>query len=488
MNWKEFRKSRGRVLFGFGRNWGGRHFALGVWLLACGGCGATDVVEIRGREGAAFADGSQSRRYIPVEEVVQRFQLAGGDSGPLSDADVEARLASMPKLSDLVPEGRLQLMPPMDPGQFLADPQSEREVIDLRAHDTGIRNQGSEGLCTAFAAVAAVENMAHRAFGLSLDLSERAHWRNYREYVTTSSLRAAKANALIPEAVWPYSSSRPSSDVVSAKTARLRNFEELDLDHREVIKSVREGNPVVIAMGVTRSLMSPAEGGIVRAGREMGGAGHAITIVGAIVDARVGGGGYYIIKNSWGAGYGDNGYAYVAFDYCQSTYCYLWKVDDVGVFKEGIEVSSLSVTPPVPGENPGVKPGEDPVPSPSPAPSPSPSVEPVTPAVTEGDFAVKARTMALYSRRYDEGFYLTLVASERALREVAKVEYWTSDSYANQGYFKVTNKTPGDSVLDPHVFDSMFYPASRDGWTTYPARVTLRDGRVFKIRGAQVDF
>lgn len=445
-------------------------------------CGAEQVAEVRAG-GTAENASATVPGFMPVEEVVQRFQLSGDeDPGLLSDSEVDARIAELPKLSELVPGGKMQFMAGLNVGQHLADPETEREVIDLRAFDTGIRNQGSEGLCTAFAAIAAVENTAKRSFNVSLDLSERAHWRNYREYVTTSSLLAARDNALIPESVWPYQSSRPVSNVQSAKTARLRNFEELELDHREVIKNLKDGNPVVIAMGVNRSLMNPSAGGIVRAGRASGGAGHAIAIVGAIVDQRVGGGGYYIIKNSWGSGYGDKGYAYVAFDYCQSTYCYLWKVDDVGLFKDGMEVSSRNATP---------MPSVSPVPSVSPAPEPSlppeKPGEPDEPTITAGDFELKARTMALYSRRYDQGFYLTLAASERALRAVAKVEYWTSDSYSNQGYFKVSNNTPASSPIDSSAFDSMFYPASRSGWTTYPARVTLHDGRVLKITGVSID-
>jgi hypothetical protein len=447
-------------------------------------CGMQQVADIRAGGGPGGGD-AVLPGFVPVEEIVQRFQLSSEeDPGPLSETEVDARIADLPLLSDLVPEGNAQFMAPLDVGQHLTNPETEREVIDLRAFDTGIRNQGPEGLCTAFAAIAAVENTAKRAFKLNLDLSERAHWRNYREYVTTSSLRAARANPLIPESVWPYQSSRPLSDVQAAKTARLRNFEQLKPDHREVIKNLRDGYPMVIAMGVNRSLMNPSTGGIVRAGRASGGAGHAIAIVGAIVDKRVGGGGYYIIKNSWGGGYGDKGYAYVAFDYCQSTYCYLWKVDDVAVFKDGVEVSSRSVDP-VPIIPPS---GGDPTPSPVPSVPPAPSVAPDAPAITVDDFELKARAMSLYGRRYDQGFYLTVAASERAMRAVAKVEYWTSDSYVNQGYFRVISNSPESASLDSAAFDSMFYPVSRNGWTTYPARITLRDGRVFKIKGALIDF
>jgi len=212
----------------------------------------------------------------------------------------------------------------------------------------------------------------------------------------------------------------------------------------------------------------PADGGIVRAGRAMGGAGHAIAIVGAIIDQRVPGGGYYIIKNSWGSDYGDKGYAYVAFDYCEMTYCYVWKVNEVGVFKDGVEVSSLD--------------------APSDIAPPVPSVDPVKPGISAKDFRMVARPMDLYGRNQDHGFYLSIIATPDVLRQVAAVEYWTSNAYRRQGYFKVTSGAQNATEIDPRAFDSMFYPASYDGWTTFPAKVTLRDGQRLAIPGVRIDF
>ncbi|HLA83176.1 MAG TPA: C1 family peptidase, partial [Thermoguttaceae bacterium] len=45
----------------------------------------------------------------------------------------------------------------------------------------------------------------------------------------------------------------------------------------------------------------------------MTGGNHAVVVVGFADDANVAGGGYWIIKNSWGTDYGDNGYGYVPF-------------------------------------------------------------------------------------------------------------------------------------------------------------------------------
>lgn len=455
-----------------------------------GACGQQVGVVAGGQPGAlGSTEDLTVKPYLGVEEVVQKFQLSEDQQpGPLSVAEVDARMAVLPRLDAIVPSAKQQFMGKLalDPGLALGDPTAQREVIDLRSYDVGIRDQGAEGLCTAFAAVAAVENMTNRIFQKPLNLSERAHWRNYREYSALSSLQAATRYAMVPESVWPYASSAPKSDLTVAKTARIRDWQELALDHLEVIKSLRAGYPVVIAMGVNRSLMNPSAGGIVRAGAASGDAGHAIAIVGAIIDQRVPGGGYYVIKNSWGLDYGDMGYAYVAFDYCESTYCYVWKVDEVGFFKDGVEVSSNdaprpSVDPvqPVPSVDPA-----DPVPSNVPVVPPAP----VSPEISVNDFAIQARAMDLYVRRgsSSQGFYLSIVAAPEILKLVQSVEYWTSNAYRQQGYFKAVSGSSAATSVDPRTFDSMFYPATNSGWTTFPATVKMRDGRSFEVPGTVV--
>lgn len=67
--------------------------------------------------------------------------------------------------------------------------------------------------------------------------------------------------------------------------------------------------------------------------------GHVVQVVGflsnddlstPIKQERIGGGGYFIMKNSWGCGYGDGGYFYVPADYVEKTFkaLYVLELDD----------------------------------------------------------------------------------------------------------------------------------------------------------------
>jgi Papain family cysteine protease len=73
---------------------------------------------------------------------------------------------------------------------------------------------------------------------------------------------------------------------------------------------------------------------VATAGCECGIGGHAVLITGIIDNARLppgaplgAGGGYFIIKNSWGCGYGDAGYAYLPFDWVKA---YGWSAEVLG--------------------------------------------------------------------------------------------------------------------------------------------------------------
>jgi hypothetical protein len=102
---------------------------------------------------------------------------------------------------------------------------------------------------------------------------------------------------------------------------------------------VAAGIPLVISYDVTPSFDAKANGvtnGLVSyVGGESSRGGHASTVIGFIDNARLpmgmpagSGGGYFIVKNSWGKCNGDGGYVYLPYDFVMT---YAYSLSTVGV-------------------------------------------------------------------------------------------------------------------------------------------------------------
>jgi C1A family cysteine protease len=81
--------------------------------------------------------------------------------------------------------------------------------------------------------------------------------------------------------------------------------------HRDIRAALDAKHPVVFGTPVWASIQNVGSDGIIPmpdATQTIGG--HAMLIVGYDMSRRV-----YIIRNSWGTGWGDRGYGYMSFDY-----------------------------------------------------------------------------------------------------------------------------------------------------------------------------
>ncbi len=87
---------------------------------------------------------------------------------------------------------------------------------------------------------------------------------------------------------------------------------------------LNSGFPLSVGIGTPGSFMNADSTGFVRvaSGKEESDGGHCILAVGFVDNKDLprgvspgGGGGYLIIRNSWGSGWGDGGYAYLSYDW-----------------------------------------------------------------------------------------------------------------------------------------------------------------------------
>lgn len=224
--------------------------------------------------------------------------------------------------------------------------KGETREKDLRQYDSEIRDQGTRGTCTVFAVVAALENKANQAKQGRLDLSEEHLW-NLKGQTTQwePTISAAGQNFVVRESDWPYGGVKTGD---GAGVARIGAANTLTITSMsQVLAALDRANPVVLAVTTTPSFFQNIRGVISTTGGASTGihAVHAIAVVGYSMRGGLDGvgGGYLIVKNSWGTVWGDSGYGYLPFNYCSVNTCYTAFEISAAAFADG---SSGGVQPP----------------------------------------------------------------------------------------------------------------------------------------------
>lgn len=445
-----------------------RLIALTMTLTACG---AGLSVESR-TSGSQQLPGEQNAiNYLDSEDIIAIMQASDRVQNQTfpTDESIE-RYRSLIPLEDFSPE-----IEPLNLGGsplLLQDSSNDmKELTDLRSFDTPIRNQGSRPWCTAFATIGAIENIAQRLYGSRLDLSEIHHFNSYGVYQTAPSINAARSTGLIDEELWPYYGNKKIG-FDSRVRARLNSSKKIQLTLGDVVQSMRDGLPVIINLTVNSSFMNPKSGGIIVPGGFPSG-GHAIALTGVVVDSRVDGGGYFIIKNSWGSSWGNKGYGYVPFSYCKYSSCYAWSISDVNVMEDNGRLREK-----LRDFSPSPQPMPDSTPIPTPI-SPKPAIETIT-----SDSFTLITELKDYRGLLGAYFYTaTLTAGQDVLNQISSV------SYQVDGYRDFTSLVPTTGAnFSPKDIMSRSYkiwPGQKDEVT---AAVKLKDGREINVRGITVEF
>ncbi|XP_044511520.1 cysteine protease RD19A-like [Mangifera indica] len=202
--------------------------------------------------------------------------------------------------------------------------------FDWRDHGavTGVKDQGACGSCWSFSATGALEGAHYLATGELVSLSEQQlvdcdHECDPEEYgacdsgcsgglMTTAFEYTLKAGGLEREEDYPYTGTdRGSCKFDKSKiAATVSNFSVISLDEDQIAANLVKNGP--LAVGINAVFMQTYIGGVscpYICGKHLD---HGVLLVGygsaGYAPIRFKEKPYWIIKNSWGENWGENGY------------------------------------------------------------------------------------------------------------------------------------------------------------------------------------
>jgi len=241
------------------------------------------------------------------------------------------------------PEGE-----PLDTGPVAYAPITLPASISLAEQMSPVRNQQNRGTCVAHACAAVREYLLEKD-EVKDDLSEQfLYWAckqqdgipNIEGTFISTAMSVLEELGICPEQIWPYKPNKvqgnegqgppPITAVESAKPYRIQNGEKIWPKQVIALKQkLADGKPVAFAVPVypywlTNPVRTTGDVRMPLPGEDWPDKktrGHAMCLVGYVDDPMVPGGGYFVLRNSWGTiwaskgeipGYGRLPYAYMS--------------------------------------------------------------------------------------------------------------------------------------------------------------------------------
>ncbi|MEY4934964.1 MAG: hypothetical protein RIS64_1323 [Bacteroidota bacterium] len=268
--------------------------------------------------------------------------IFGSIVGTLLDIYVKEYVLKQADGSEQVVKGYIPRAAPAAAPQFAASQQPQRTAItsvDLRPYMTQVENQGKVGSCTANAAAGAYEYLVKRHLGYdAFDASRLFIYYNarYLDNQATggkkiedtgssigSAIESLKKWGACPESAWTYEPNLANTQPPTAAYNKgghflIDSFCHIPISLQTWKSALIEGHPIVFATRLYDSFTQQRVKGVIPMptdkdlSRSEHGL-HAMLCVGFSDAQQV-----FIVRNSWGESFGDNGYCYMPYNYLMS--------------------------------------------------------------------------------------------------------------------------------------------------------------------------
>ena len=200
--------------------------------------------------------------------------------------------------------------------------------VDLRPYMTPVENQGNSNSCTANAMAGAYEYLAKRVKGSTHDVSRLFIYYNARDLdgasdsdegtYLRSCVKVLKKYGTCAETTWPFDLHRifeppHESAYTEATNFLIEDAYRVKVDLDAMRQCLADGYPFTFGLDLFSSFQKAGSKGLVPMpdpDSEQHDGGHAMLCVGHSDADKV-----FIVRNSWGEGWGDRGYCYIPYDY-----------------------------------------------------------------------------------------------------------------------------------------------------------------------------